>query len=121
MGPLIPVLLLVPVLVGAAWLFRDNRLVATIFGLGAIGVIIEYCRQYSRFAKNDPDRLQSEQFRFEMKKIHMIAAKELPYPIPATSLHLPEAISNPAHPLPDISDIHDSLVPTEQVETERKG
>jgi len=78
--------------------------VATLFGVAGVGVVVEYCRQYSRFAKNDPDRLQSEHFRYEMKKMHMVAAKELPYPIPVESLFLPEATSNPAHPLPEISD-----------------
>ena len=39
-----------------------------------------------------------------MKKIHMIAAKELPYSVPVESLALLEATSNPAHPLPDVTD-----------------
>ncbi|WP_218016542.1 hypothetical protein, partial [Curvibacter delicatus] len=56
---------------------------------------------------NDPDRLQSEHYRYEMTKIQMIASKELPYPVPAESLNLPEATSNPSHPFPD-QDVSES-------------
>lgn len=104
MGSLLPVLFLVPVFVAAAWLFRENLFFAVPSGLIAAGIVIEYCRQYSRFARLDPDRLQSEEYRYEMKKIQMIAAKELPYPVPADSLNLPSPTSNPAHPLPPVSD-----------------
>jgi hypothetical protein len=104
MGPLIPLLFLIPFFLGAAWLFRDHVLAASLFGLSAIGIVFEYCRQYANFARRDPDRLQSEEYRYEMKKIQMIAAKELPYPVPADTLALPPATSNPSHPLPNVTD-----------------
>ena len=104
MGPLVPLLFLVPVFLGAAWLFRDVLILVGLFAVAAVGLVVEYCRQYAGFAKRDPDRLQSEEYRYGLKRIQMIAAKELPYPVPVDSLALPEPISNPAHPLPPIED-----------------
>jgi hypothetical protein len=37
--------------------------------------------------------------------MQLIAAKELPYPVPADALALPAATSNPAQPVPDLSQI----------------
>lgn len=119
MGPMIPLLFLVPILVGATWLFRDILPIALIFGVGAIGIVVEYCRQFSRFATTDPDRLQSEEYRCEMTRIHMVAGKELPHSIPAEELHLPGPVSNPAHPLPDHSDGQESLVVDDRTGKER--
>jgi hypothetical protein len=102
MGPLVTLLLLVPVFLGGAWLFRDLPLLLWLLILVAIAPVFEYCRHYAKFARTDPDRLQSEEYRYGLKKIQMIAAKELPYPMSAESLSLPEPISNPAHPLPPV-------------------
>ena len=103
MGPLIPLLFLVPCFLVATWMFREYSVVAGLFGLSAIGIVAEYLRQYAKFAKRDPDRLQSEEYRYEIKRIQMIAAKELPYPIPADSIPLLPATSNPSHPFPEIT------------------
>lgn len=101
---MVPLLGLVPVLLGAMYLFRTMLLFAIPLGLGWFGIIIAYYCQYARFAKNDPDRLQSERYRYEMKRMHMIAAKELPGPVPADFVSLDEPVSNPAHPLPEVNE-----------------
>lgn len=98
MGPLIVLLLLVPFFLAAAWAFRDSPVVVGICILVAVAIPVEYARQFARFAARDPDRLQSEHYRYEMKKIQMVAAKELPFAVPADALSLTEGTSNPAQP-----------------------
>ena len=51
-------------------------------------------RHDAKFAKNDPDRLQSEEYRYERARMQMIAAKELRHPIPAEALQLEEPRKN---------------------------
>ena len=64
--------------------------------LAAIVVIFgHYLWHYSKFAKNDPDRLQSEQYRVQMQHLQLVAAKDLPEPLPAEVLDDPTA--NPSH------------------------
>ena len=96
-GPLIPVLLLVPVLCIFAWLFRD---VVVIRGIPAfttlclaamVAVVGHYLWHYSKFANNDPDRLQSEQYRVQMQHLQLVAAKDLTEPLPAEVLENPTA------------------------------
>ena len=100
MGPLIPVLLLVPVLCVFAWLFTDIVVIMRIpvFSAlclaGAIAIVGHYLWYYSKFARSDPDRLQSEQYRVQMQHLQLVAAKELPEPLPAEVLENPTA--NPA-------------------------
>lgn len=100
MGPLALLLFLVPIFLLAAWMFRDMPIVLTVCVLIAVGIPLEYARQFGRFAAQDPERLQSEHYRYELKRMQMIAAKELPYPLPADSLGLPPATTNPALPPP---------------------
>ncbi len=100
MGPLVPWLLLSPVFLFAAWVLRELPLLAIPCLMVAIGILIEYGRQFAKFAKNDPDRLQSEEYRYEMQRIQLIAAKELPAPMPPNTLNLPPPISNPTQPEP---------------------
>ena len=56
--------------------------------------MFDYHRHYASFAKNDPDRLQSEEFRYEMARVQMVAAKELPAPLPEDRLPLEEPKRN---------------------------
>src|SRR5262245_38203639 len=105
MGPLVPLLLLSPLFLGSVFLFREDPLLAGTCLVVAIVIPIEYARQFARFAKSDPDRLQSEEYRYGMKRIQLIAAKDLPYPVPADALALPAPTSNPAQPLPELSQI----------------
>ena len=106
MGPLVPPLLLSPVLLGAAWLFRstfviqDCPVISVLLVVVALGIVVHYLYHYSSFAKNDPDRLQSEEYRYETARMQMIAAKELRYPIPAEELALQEPRENLAEPGP---------------------
>ncbi len=101
MGPLVPSLLLSPFFVGAAWLFRSVAVVSgvpvfsALFVLAALVIVFSYHRHYAWFARHDPDRLQSEKYRFETRRMQMIAAKELRHPVPAESLPLAEAAENP--------------------------
>ncbi|MCY4377682.1 MAG: hypothetical protein OXC31_28320 [Spirochaetaceae bacterium] len=101
MGPLVPLLLLVPVFLGAAWLFESVAVVAgvplfsALFALAALVIVFRYLRHYESFAKHDPDRLQSEKYRYETQRTQMIAAKELKHPMPADSLPLADPAENP--------------------------
>ena len=101
MGPLVPSLLLCPMFVGAAWLFRSVAvtwgvpLFSAVFVLVAVGIVFSYHRHYASFAKRDPDRLQSEEYRYETARMQMIAAKELRHPVPADSLPLADSTENP--------------------------
>lgn len=40
-------------------------------------------------SRNDPDRLQSEQYRVQMHRLQLVAAKDLPEPLPAEVLEDP--------------------------------
>lgn len=101
MGPLVPLLLLVPVFLGAAWLFESVAVVAgvpiftALFALAALWIVFHYLRHYASFAKHDPDRLQSEKYRYETQRMQMIAAKELVHPMPADRLPLADPAENP--------------------------
>ena len=101
MGPLVPLLLLVPVFIGAAWLFKSVAVVAgvplfsALFALAPLVIVFYYLRQYASFAKHDPDRLQSEKYRYETQRMQMIAAKDLEHPMPAESLPLADPAENP--------------------------
>lgn len=101
MGPLVPLLFLIPIFLGAAWLFKDVAVkwgvpvLTIVFIVAALWIPVVYVRQYSSFAKNDPDRLQSEEYRYEMARMQTIASKELPYPVPEDRLSLPDPTENP--------------------------
>lgn len=105
MGPLIPLLFLVPAFLVAAYIFKGTLWLSSLLIFVAIGIVVVYIYQYSKYATNDPDRLQSEEYRYEMKKIQMIASKELPNPVPASDLNLSDPTSNPVHPFPNIEGI----------------
>ena len=83
-----------------AWLFRDTAVVKGIPAITAVlvaavlWVLFDYHRHYASFAKNDPDRLQSEEYRYEMTRVQMLAAKGLSEPLPADSLPLDEPKRN---------------------------
>ena len=100
LGPLIPALLLIPVFLGAAWLFRstfvigDLPILTALLVVAALLIMYYYLRYYAWFAKNDPDRLQSEEYRYETARMQMIAAKELRHPVPAEALSLEEPRKN---------------------------
>ena len=75
MGPLVPTLLLVPVLLGAAWLFRSVfvvkgcPIISTGLVILVLWIVVIYLRHYASFAKNDPDRLQSEENRYQTARM----------------------------------------------------
>ena len=110
MGPLVPTLLLCPVFLFVAWLFKSTFVVrgCPIISIGLMvlsaAIVIFYLFHYASFAKNDPDRLQSEEYRYETARMQMIAAKELPHPIPAESPSLEEPEENPTAPSPTEAD-----------------
>lgn len=106
MGPLVPMLFLVPIFLGCAYLFSGTPWISAILVLAAMGMVIEYLRQFSNFAKTDPDRLQSEECRYEMRKIQVVAAKELSTPVPLNELNLTDPISNPSNPMPALESVN---------------
>ena len=104
MGPLVPALMLCPVLLLFAWLFRSTfvvsgcPIISTGLAILSVGIVIFYLFHYASFAQSDPDRLQSEEYRYETARMQMIAAKQFPYPIPAENLSLDDPRENPAVP-----------------------
>ena len=111
MGPLILSLYLalalfvlaVVLVVLAAYPLRETAvegvalLLSVVFVLSALGIIIGYYCCYTYFAKRDPDRLQSEEYRL-LKMQQMIAAKDLRHPVPEGTPPLTEPTENPIEP-----------------------
>ena len=87
----------------AAYLFREMAVVdgvpvfSAVFVLAALVIVFSYLRHYTAFAKHDPDRLQSEEYRL-LTMQQMIAAKELRHPVPVENLPLTEPTENPVEP-----------------------
>ncbi len=104
MGPLILLLILEPLFLLAAYLFKDVPLTATILVGIFVAIPLFYCWQYVYFARKDPDRLQSEEYRSEIRRME-IAAKELPHPVLPENLDLAPATSNPAQSLPGMPSL----------------
>ena len=105
MGPLVLPLLLSPVLLFFAWLFESTLVikgiplitVACVFV--GLCIIFAYLYHFARFAKHDPDRLQSEEYRYETARLQMIAAKKLPAPVSVDELPpLPDLVPNLPEP-----------------------
>ena len=106
MGPLVPLLVLAGGFVVAAWFFRSSAQVhgAPIFSAALIAAALLvaglYCYQYLWYARRAPDRLQSEQYRIEMTRMKMVAARELPRPSPASSLPMDRSTDSPTERQP---------------------
>ena len=104
MGPLVPTLILCPVFLFVAWLFKSTfvvsgcPIISTGLTILSVAIVIFYLFHYASFARNDPDRLQSEEYRYETARMQMIAAKELPHPIPEENPSLDDPKGNPAAP-----------------------
>ena len=100
MGPLVPSLLVSLVLLAFAWLFRETAVlmgfpvITVVLVITSLCILYNYHRHYASFAKNDPDRLQSEEYRYEMTRVQMLAAKGLPEPLPEDSLPLADPTRN---------------------------
>ena len=100
MGPLVLSLMVAPILVLFAWLFRETAVlmgfpvITVMLVIASLCILYSYHRHYASFAKNDPDRLQSEEYRYEMTRVQMLAAKSLPQPLPEDSLPLAEPTRN---------------------------
>ena len=124
MGPLVPLLFIAPVLLLFAYLFRDVTVVrgvpvfSAVFVLAALLIFLGYLYHYTSFAKRDPDRLQSEEYRLLTSRMQMIAAKELPHPMPAENLPLAEPAENPAE---QRASTESEDRPESAVEEERKS
>ena len=120
MGPLVPLLCLVPVILFFAWLFESVLvigvpLVSIALVLATLVIIFMYLFHYAAFAKHDPDRLQSEKYRYETAMMQMIAGKDLPWPISANSALLKEPMENPVKPRsPDESEDNSESTVAEQ-------
>lgn len=121
MGPLVPALSLVPVLGFLAWLLADVFVVSgipiysTLCFAGIFAVVGIYLAQYARFAKQDPDRLQSEEYRVQMRKLQMTRLKDEQEYIPADELAEPSAML-------DVSDeTSDNQTTKSSIETSEYG
>ena len=115
MGPLVPILLISLVLLFFAWLFESTLviggvpLITVACVLVALWLIIKYTRHYAWFAKHDPDRLQSEEYRLEeYRLLALIKGKDLQAPIPRDEL---PPITDPA---PNPSKPDESLASTDK-------
>lgn len=106
MGPLVPLLFLIPIFFGTAWLFRstflvrDWSIISLVLVVAALWIVRTYLRHYDSFAKNDPDRLQSEEYRYGMARMQTLSGKGLQGAIPAEDLTLEDPRENPAEPKP---------------------
>lgn len=95
MGPLVPMLPFSLALFILAWLFRDSMIVAGVpvftglCGLLACGIVIHYLWHFSKFARNEPDRLQSEQYQIQVKQMQTVSAKSLSEPLAPDMLNEP--------------------------------
>ena len=105
MGPLVPSLLISLVLLFFAWLFESTLVIGGIplitvaCVLVALGLIINYNRHYARFAKHDPDRLQSEEYRLEeYRLLALIEGKELPDPVSAGEIPIADTAAKLSDP-----------------------
>jgi hypothetical protein len=94
MSGIIPTLFLTPVFIGAAWLFQENKLLLWLFSIAAIVIVAFYLIIFLRFAISNPDCLQSEEYRCEVRRINMIAGSNLIEPIAAENLPLEAATFN---------------------------
>ena len=81
-------------------MIKGVPLISVLFVVAALGIAIDYHRRYAFFAKNDPDRLQSEEYRYKTAQMRMIAAKEFPNPMPAEELSLEDPRKNLDAPRP---------------------
>ena len=98
MGPLVPILLISLVLLFFSWFFKSTLviestlvidgipLITVACVLAALWLIIKYTRHYAWFAKHDPDRLQSEEYRYEIARLNVITTQGLSDPMPADEL-----------------------------------
>ena len=74
--------------------FRGCPIFSALFGIAVLWILGSYLRHCAAFAKNDPDRLQSEEYRYATAQMEMIAAKELRSPTPAEDLSLEDPREN---------------------------
>jgi hypothetical protein len=95
MSGIIPTLFLVPIFLVAAWLFREVELLLGLFSICAVVIVFFYLYVYFKFATKDPDRLQSEEYRCEIRRINMIDGTGLPKPVTAEELPLEAPAFNP--------------------------
>ena len=99
MGPLVPSLALCPLLLLFAWLFRsvavvgDIPIISVVMAIAALWFVADYHRHYSRFASTDPDRLQSEEYRYQTMRL-MIATREFPDSVSAEELPFTDPAAN---------------------------
>lgn len=105
MGPLVPILLISLVLLFFAWLFESTLviggvpLITVACVLVALWLIINYNRHYARFAKHDPDRLQSEEYRLEeYRLLALIEGKELPGSVSEGEIPLADTVAKLSDP-----------------------
>lgn len=105
MGPLVPTLLLVPAFLVLGYFLRSNPWLSGGVILVGVGIVVAYYWQFFGFANSDPDRLQSEEYRCEMKRLQMVSAKELSGPTPFDDLNLADPTFNPNNPMPAIEAV----------------
>ena len=100
MGPMLPLLAVAVVFALAAYSLQSVAvilgvpLLSAAFAFGALAPVFSYIRQFARFAKHDPDRLQSEEYRLQTMQ-QTIVAKGLSHPVTAERLRLADPTENP--------------------------
>lgn len=95
MSGIIPTLFLVPIFLGAAWVFSEVQSLLWLFSICAVAIVAFYLYVYFNFATKEPDRLQSEEYRCEIRRINMISGTGLPKPVTAEELPLEAPTFNP--------------------------
>ena len=113
MVALLPTLFLCPVFLFSAWLFRSELWLAVPLLASSVGIVFFYMWQYANFAKKSPERLQSEAYRYEVERMHLIASKELPQPVPVDQVGLEPPSFNPEQEMPNIETIESENIRAE--------
>ncbi len=117
LGPLVPLLGVAVAFVLVALLFVDVAvfhgipLISAVLVATSIAIVAVFLFQYMKFARGDPDRLQSEHFRVQMQHMQLMGAKGLSEPVSAELLDDPK--SNPAEELGASEGTGDSAHQTE--------
>lgn len=81
LGPLVPTLALIPIFLTAAVVFKEIPGLLVLFSVFSVIPLMWFLVHYSIFARSNPDLLQSEEYRIEEKRLHLMAAKGLEGPI----------------------------------------
>lgn len=105
LGPLVPTLLISLVLLIFSWLFKSTLVIGVVPLITVACVLVAFCPIiayilfFAWFAKHDPDRLQSEEYRLEeYRLLALIEGKELPGSVSEGEIPLADTVAKLSDP-----------------------